>query len=112
MENFGDPQFTAHQAVGRVWGRIALMIATTPLLPYHPLDYAKRLNETYSQLIGTYGSTLVEQNITTGDVDVIVKGCPGDSIAICAACLLVIIHDQQYVTIEYLMIAYCTSRLK
>ena len=107
MENFGDPQFTAHQAMGRIWGRIALMIATTPLLPYHPLDYAKRLNETYSQLMSTYGSTLVEHNITTGDVDVIVnrRAAPVivlSKIAICAACFLIIV--QQYVIVEYLTV--------
>ena len=67
MTHFGDPQFTAHQAMGRVWGQMVLMVATSPLLPYHPTDYARRLNETYDQLIKTHGDVLEENTVDTGE---------------------------------------------
>ena len=66
MTHFGDPQFIAHQALGRVWVRMAMAIATSPLLPYHPIDYAIRLNETYLNLIQEYGAMLNKNNVTTG----------------------------------------------
>lgn len=67
MTEFGDPQFTAHQALGRVWGQMMLSIATTPLLPYHPTDYAKRLNETYEELMKNHGETLEKNYVGTGE---------------------------------------------
>ena len=44
-----------------------LALATTPLLPYHPTDYARRLNDTYQQLIADHGETLQDNDVDTGE---------------------------------------------
>ncbi|KAI7898767.1 uncharacterized protein BX663DRAFT_442416 [Cokeromyces recurvatus] len=43
MEKFGDPKFEYHQAMVRIWGLLALRLADDLIMPIHPLDYAKEL---------------------------------------------------------------------
>ena len=64
MTNFGDPSFTHHLATALVWSKTAILIATTPVLPYSPRDYANALNRIFSNLQNEYGEVLQEQNIS------------------------------------------------
>ena len=67
MTNFGDPDFTHHLAIALVWSKTAILIATTPVLPYNPRDYATALNRIFSNLQNEYGEVLQEQNITLSE---------------------------------------------
>lgn len=64
MTNFGDPTFTHHQALGLVWSKTAILLATSPVLPYDPRDYAISLQNLFSTFVQLYGPTLQDQNIT------------------------------------------------
>ena len=66
MSHFGDPDFTHHKALGKVWLTVAMALSTTPILPYNPNDYTERLMELYNELQTTYGSQLQHHNISTG----------------------------------------------
>ncbi|KAI9486684.1 MAG: hypothetical protein EXX96DRAFT_550094 [Benjaminiella poitrasii] len=43
MEKFGDPKFEYHQTMTRIWGLLALRLADDLIMPIHPLEYAKEL---------------------------------------------------------------------
>lgn len=64
MTNFGDPFFTRHQALGLVWSKAAVLLATSPVLPYDPRDYAISLQNLFSNFKQQYGAPLQGQNIT------------------------------------------------
>ncbi len=66
MTHFGDPTFTHHLAVGLVWSKMAILIATTPVLPYDPRYYALAVERIYESVKSEYGAALEEQNITLG----------------------------------------------
>ena len=51
MQHFGDPGFSRHLASGLVWAKTGILLATTPLLPYDPRDYAIALNRIYNGLV-------------------------------------------------------------
>eukprot|EP00731_Ephydatia_muelleri_P003672 Em0001g3672a len=64
MTNFGDPSFAHHQALGLVWSKAAILLATSPVLPYDPRDYAISLQNLFNTFVQLYGPTLQDQNIT------------------------------------------------
>ena len=64
MTNFGDPSFTHHQAVGLMWFKTAILLATTPVLPYDPRDYAISLQNIFASFMQQYGAVLQNQNIS------------------------------------------------
>ena len=66
MTNFADPTFSHHLAIALVWSKLALSLATTPVLPYDPQDYAAALSRIYQNLEKQYGDTLTAQNIDLG----------------------------------------------
>ena len=68
MTHFGDPDFSHHLAIGMVWIKTAMLLTTTPVLPYDPRDYALRVTEIYNNLAKQYGSILNEQGISLGEV--------------------------------------------
>ena len=65
---FGDPNFTHHKAMGEMWSRIGIEIATTPILPYNPTDYTQRLREMYDDLKEMYEDSLKQHGISLGMV--------------------------------------------
>ena len=67
MQHFGDPGFSRHLASGLVWAKTAILLATTPVLPYDPRDYAIALNRIYSGLVQQYGTVLQQQSISLGE---------------------------------------------
>ncbi|KAL5481832.1 hypothetical protein EMCRGX_G022084 [Ephydatia muelleri] len=64
MTNFGDPSFTHHQAMGLMWFKTAILLATTPVLPYDPRDYAISLQNILASFVQQYGAVLQNQNIS------------------------------------------------
>ena len=64
MTNFGDPSFTRHQAIGLIWSKTALLLATSPVLPYDPRDYAIALQNIFDSFVQQYGGVLQSQNIS------------------------------------------------
>ena len=64
MSKFADPAFIGHQAMGRVWGRMALAIATSPILPYSPSEYAVWLSGAYESFKTAHESALNSQGIS------------------------------------------------
>ncbi|KAL5481828.1 hypothetical protein EMCRGX_G022079 [Ephydatia muelleri] len=64
MSNFGDPSFTHHQAMGLMWFKTAILLATTPVLPYDPRDYAISLQNIFASFVQQYGAVLQNQNIS------------------------------------------------
>eukprot|EP00731_Ephydatia_muelleri_P016309 Em0009g733a len=64
MTNFGDPSFTHHQALGLMWFKTAILLATTPVLPYDPRDYAISLQNIFASFVQQYGAVLQNQNIS------------------------------------------------
>ena len=54
--------------MGLVWSKTAILLATSPILPWDPRDYAIALSRIYSDLEGQYGSVLKEQNISLGTI--------------------------------------------
>jgi len=73
MKHFGDPDFSHHLASGLVWVKTGILLATTPILPYDPQDYAIALTSCriYDELVQQYGTVLQEKNITLGEVAVV-----------------------------------------
>ena len=67
MQHFGDPDFSRHLALGLVWAKTGILLATTPVLPYDPRDYAIALNRIYNGLVQQYTMVLQQQNITLGE---------------------------------------------
>lgn len=45
MEKFGDPNFTYHATVARVWGLMAMRLATSPLLPFDYSNYGAQMKK-------------------------------------------------------------------
>ena len=68
MKHFGDPDFSHHLASGLVWVKTGILLATTPVLPYDPRDYAIALTRIYDGLVQQYGTVLQQQNITLGEI--------------------------------------------
>ena len=68
MQHFGDPGFSRHLALGLVWAKTGILLATTPILPYDSRDYAVALNRIYSGLVQQYGTVLQQQSISLGEV--------------------------------------------
>ncbi len=68
MTHFGDPSFTHHLAIGLVWSKLAVLIATTAVLPYDPRYYALSVEKIYQNLEAKYGTVLETQNITLGKI--------------------------------------------
>ena len=64
MSHFGDPSFNTHLTIGLVWSKIAILIATSPILPYDPRDYALVIDRIYNNLESNYGSVLKAENIS------------------------------------------------
>ena len=64
--NLTDPSFSHHTALGLVWGKVALLLATSPILPLDPRDYSTALSTIFSGLEEEYGSNLTAQNISLG----------------------------------------------
>ena len=64
--NLTDPSFSHHTAVGLVWGKVALSLATSPVLPYDPRDYSTALTNIMAGLVEEYGEVLSSQNISLG----------------------------------------------
>lgn len=64
--HFGDPDYTHHKAIGELWSRVAMVLATTPILPYRPTDYAERLMTMLNDLVDEYGDELEQQGISLG----------------------------------------------
>ena len=62
--NLTDPSFSHHTAVGLVWGKVALSLATSPILPFDPRDYTTALASIIWDLALTYGHELKSQNIS------------------------------------------------
>ena len=65
-DHFGDPDYTHHKAIGEVWSMVAMALVTSPIIPYDPVDYSKRLMEMYEGLLTAYGDALKEHNVSTG----------------------------------------------
>ena len=63
MTNFGDTSFTHHQAIGLMWSKTAILLATSPVLPYDPRDYAIALQNIFGTFVQQYGEVLQSQNI-------------------------------------------------
>ena len=51
--------------------KTGILLATTPILPYDPRDYAVALTRIYDGLEQQYGTVLQEKNITLGEVAVV-----------------------------------------
>lgn len=66
ISQFADPDFSRHLAMALVWSKLAMALATTPLLPFDPRDYAGALSRIYGNLEEVYGDELAAQNITLG----------------------------------------------
>ena len=64
MTNIGDPSFTHHQALGLMWFKTAIFLATSPVLPYDPRDYAIALQNIFGSFVQQYGGVLQSQNIS------------------------------------------------
>jgi N-acetylated-alpha-linked acidic dipeptidase len=62
--NLTDPSFSYHTTVGLVWGKVALMMATSPVVPFDPRDYSTALSTILSGLEEQYGAVLSHQNIS------------------------------------------------
>lgn len=67
ITKFGDPSFAYSVAVGEVWAKVAMAIATSPIIPYNPVRYYERLLELYNLLEADYGSVMKQNNITTSN---------------------------------------------
>lgn len=52
--------------MGEVWLRVAMAIATTPIVPFNPSRYYSELMNIYNYLEKTYTSTFKEHNVTLG----------------------------------------------
>lgn len=57
MEKFGDPDFITHAAAARIWGVLALRMATAKVLPFRYEDYASQI-KSYVQKLDHQGVDL------------------------------------------------------
>ena len=73
MTHFGDPDFSHHLAIGLVWIKTAMLLTTTPVLPYDPRDYALTVQDIFTGVMAQYGDTLKQQGISLGTCDIVVK---------------------------------------
>merc|ERR1711988_1761440 len=48
MELFGDPGFKHHEAMAKLWGHVALLIADSSILPFDFGEYARELQRYYN----------------------------------------------------------------
>nr|QZX63209.1 2 N-acetylated-alpha-linked acidic dipeptidase 2-like protein 2 [Halisarca dujardinii] len=64
MKKFIDSDFTYHLAIGQLWLRAALVMATSPILPFGVIEYGDKLSELASSLNETFYDTLVQKNIS------------------------------------------------
>lgn len=67
MKKFVDPEFLAHQAMGRFTGMIALMLAESPVLPLNVTRYTTALRLIISQL--TQSNPSIDFSILRSAVD-------------------------------------------
>ncbi|CAH1262395.1 NAALAD2 [Branchiostoma lanceolatum] len=63
QDRFIDPGWTVHQAVGRLWGEMAVTLADALVLPLDVRDYAAALQQMMDELRQEHGSRLSAQNI-------------------------------------------------
>ena len=68
--NLTDPAFASHTAVGLVWGKVALMLVTSPVVPFDPRDYYAALADIFSGLEKQYGTDLSQHNLTLSEYTV------------------------------------------
>ena len=66
MSHFGDPDFSHHLAIGLVWIKTAMLLTTTPVLPYDPRDYALTVQDIFTGVMSQYGNVLKQQGISLG----------------------------------------------
>jgi N-acetylated-alpha-linked acidic dipeptidase len=59
VEKFGDPNFHYHAALTQIWGILTLRLASQPILPFEPTEYAADLNS-YVDWLTQSPSTLAE----------------------------------------------------
>lgn len=71
--NLTDPTFSYHTTVGLVWGKVALMLATSPVLPYDPRHYSTALSNILSGLKEKYETVLTKHNISLDYVQSSIK---------------------------------------
>jgi len=57
VEKFGDPNFHYHVAMTQIWGILTLRLASQPILPMDPIEYATDLNS-YVNSLADYPSAL------------------------------------------------------
>jgi len=69
MKHFGDLDFSHHLASGLVWVKTGILLATTPILPYDPRDYAVALRSMMS--CTAVRTVLQEKNIILGEIAVV-----------------------------------------
>ena len=62
--NLTDSSFSYHTTVGLVWAKVAVMIATSAVVPFDPRDYSSALSNILSGLKEQYGADLSSQNIS------------------------------------------------
>ena len=53
-----DPDFAYHLTVGKVWGKVAFLLATSPVLPFDPRGYSIALSDNLSGLKNQYETDL------------------------------------------------------
>lgn len=59
MEKFGDPTFTYHATLAKIWGLMAVRLATVPLLPFEYGNYSKQIEK----FIESLGKDVREKNL-------------------------------------------------
>ena len=64
--NLTDPSFSHHATLGLVWGKVALSLATSPVLPFDPRDYSTALLDIMRGVEEEFGDVLSSQNIGLG----------------------------------------------
>lgn len=69
-----DRGFKYHQAIGRLWGELALHLADDVILNFDCLQYAETLKSIVSELQTTYGRTFREHNLSLDAVKDAVEG--------------------------------------
>ena len=67
MKNFVDGNFTHHRAVSQVWSKMALILATTPVIPFGVVEYGEKLKELFTGLNNSYFKQLAQENITLSE---------------------------------------------
>ncbi|XP_077118676.1 putative N-acetylated-alpha-linked acidic dipeptidase isoform X2 [Ranitomeya variabilis] len=64
-----DKGFKYHQAVSRLWGELALRLADDVILHFDCVQYAETLQRIVNEVQRSYGSKLLEHNITLNSVE-------------------------------------------